>query len=170
MALIEHLEREGWREFLEETFRYVLEVLKEDRHRHLGSSGDDLRAWLATGGVGRVRHRLEEQMTRRGLPPSRQAEVKEVIEALVRENRAPLLELTAAGIIPGQERDGAGGVTAADVRECLDRLMKGERPFEEWMYAHGHSDEEIAEIYGVIDRWLVQHGIIDKPGPMPRRH
>ena len=170
MTLIEHLEREGWREFLEDTFRYVLEVLKEDRHRHLGSSGDDLRAWLATGGVDRVRHRLEEQMARRSLPPSRQAEVKEVIEALVRENRAPLLELTAAGIIPGGERDGAGWVTAADVQECLDRLMRGERPFEEWMYAHGHSDEEIAEIYGVIDRWLVQHGIIDKPGPMPRRH
>ena len=33
MALIEHLEREGWQEFLEEVFRYVLDVLKEDRHR-----------------------------------------------------------------------------------------------------------------------------------------
>ena len=49
-------------------------------------------------------------------------------------------------------------------------MMKGERPFEEWMYAHGRSDEEIAEVYGVIDGWLMQHGIIEKPGPIPRRH
>ena len=57
MALIEHLERKGWQEFLEEVFRYVLDVLKEDRHRPLGSSGDDLRSWLTAGGVGRVRYR-----------------------------------------------------------------------------------------------------------------
>lgn len=36
MALIENLERENWQEFLEDVFRYVLDVLKEDRHRSLG--------------------------------------------------------------------------------------------------------------------------------------
>ena len=172
MALIEHLEREGWQEFLEEIFRYVLDVLKEDRHRPLGSSGDDLRSWLTAGGVGRVRYHLEDQMNRRGFPPSRQAEVKDVIEGLVRENRKTLLELIAEGSIPAQDRvrGRAVLVSRADVQECLDRMMKGERPFEEWMYAHGRSDEEIAELYGVIDRWLMQHGIIEKPGPIPQRH
>ena len=172
MALIENLERTNWREFLGDVFRYVLDVLKEDRHRPLGSSGDDLRAWLTIGGVARVRRHLKDQMNRRGFPPSRQAEVMEAIEGLVRENRQALVELMANGIVPVQDRTPgrAERVSSADVRTFLDRMMKGERPFEEWMYAHGRSDEEIAEIYGVIDEWLMRHGIIEKPGPIPRRH
>ena len=31
MALIEHLEREGWEEFLRDMFRYTLYVLENDR-------------------------------------------------------------------------------------------------------------------------------------------
>ena len=172
MGLFEHLEQENWQEFVEDVFRYVLEVLKEDPHRSLGSAGDDLRAWLSRGGVDRVRHHLKDMMTRHGFPPSRQAEVMAVIEGLVQENRDTLLHLMAKGIIPVHDRvpNRAERVSSADVEEILDRLMKGERPFEDWMYAHGRSDEEIAEIYGVIDRWLVRHGIIEKPGPIPRRH
>ena len=172
MALIENLEGKNWQEFIEDIFRYVLDVLKEDPHRSLGSSGDDLRAWLTRGGVDRVRHHLKDQMNRCRFPPSRQAEVMAVIEGLIRENRAKLLELMAKGIVPVHDRapSRAERVSSADVQEFLDRIMKGERPFEEWMYAHGRSDEEIAEIYGVIDRWLMQQGIIEKPGPIPRRH
>ena len=138
MALIENLERKDWREFLGDVFRYVLDVLQEDRHRPLGSSGDDLRAWLTIGGVGRVRHHLKDQMNRCGFPPSRQAEVMEAIEGLVRENRQTLVDLMAKGIVPVHDRapGGAERVTSADVRTFLGRIMKGERPFEEWMYAH----------------------------------
>lgn len=124
MALIENLERENWQEFLEDVFRYVLDVLKEDRHRSLGSSGDDLRAWLTIGGVGRVRRLLKDQMNRRGFPPSRQAEVMEVIEGLVRENRQTLVELMAKGIVPVQDRapSRAERVSSADVRKFLSLL------------------------------------------------
>ena len=38
MALIEHLEDAGWEEFLRNSFRYALEVLKNDRFRPVGSS------------------------------------------------------------------------------------------------------------------------------------
>ena len=30
------------------------------------------------------------------------------------------------------------------------------------MHAHGRSDEEIAEIYKLIDEWLMQKGIIPR--------
>ena len=34
-------------------------------------------------------------------------------------------------------------------------------------YAHDYSDEEIAEIYRMVDRRLMQKGIISKPPPPP---
>ena len=171
MALIEHLEREGWEEFLRDMFRYTLDVLENDRFRAVGSSVDDLRSWLARGGVARVRERLDAQMDARRFPPSRRAAVNDCIEQLVRETRDTLFDLTAKGIIPatGQEWLDAREVSETDVRDILDRILAGERPFEDWMYEHGHSDEEIAEIYTVIDNWLVRNGIISKPGPLPRR-
>ena len=68
----------------------------------------------------------------------------------------------ADGIIPDtrQERLEACGLSEQDFQDILSRIIAGERPFEEWMHAHGHSDEEIEEIYGVIDQWLIQKGII----------
>lgn len=42
-----------------------------------------------------------------------------------------------------------------DFTDLLRRTLAGERPFEEWIHAHGHSDAEIAEVYGVIDGWLI---------------
>ena len=35
------------------------------------------------------------------------------------------------------------------------------------MHAHGRSDEEIAEIYRLIDEWLMQKGIISPPPSAP---
>ena len=96
MALIEHLERDGWEEFFRDMFRYTLDVLKNDRFRSVGSSVDDLRSWLAAGGVARVRERLDEQMETRGFPPSRKSAVNDCFEQLVRENRDALLHLTAS--------------------------------------------------------------------------
>ena len=170
MALIEHLERDGWEEFLRDIFRYTLDVLKNDRIRSVGSSVDDLRSWLAAGGVARARECLDEQMDRRGFTPCRKSAVDGCFERLVRENRDALLRLTAEGIVPAPtpERLDACGVSEQDIQDLFSRMLAGERPFEDWMHAHGHSDEEIAEIYRMIDRWLVQKGIISKPSPLPK--
>ena len=169
MALIEHLEHEGWEEFFRDMFRYALDVMKNDRFRSVGSSVDDLRSWLAAGGVARVRERLGEQMEMRRFPSSRKSAVNDCFEQLVRENRDTLLHLTVEGIIPAPRpvRLDACGVSEQDIQDLFSRMLAGERPFEDWMHAHGHSDEEIAEIYGVVDRWLMQKGIISKPSPLP---
>ena len=171
MSLIEHLERDGWEEFLRGTFEYTLDVLKNDRFRRLGSAADDLRSWLAAGGVARVRELLDDQMERRRLPPSRQSAVQDCVEQLAREHHETLRRLAAEGVIraPRPEVLDVPGVSVLDIQDILRRLDAGERPFEDWMYAHGHSDEDIAEIYGVIDGWLMKNGIISKPGSLPKR-
>ena len=171
MALIEHLQRDGWEEFLRDIFEYTLDVLKNDRFRSVGSSVDDLRSWLAAGGVARVRELLDNQMAMLGFSPSRQSAVQNCLDQLAREHREALLHLTAEGIVraprPGQL--GTQGVSIPDIQDFFRRLDAGERPFDDWMYAHGHSDEDIAEIYGAIDSWLMGKGIIAKPGPLPKR-
>ena len=172
MSLIEHLDGERWEEFLRSTFEYVLWVLEHDRFRSVGSAADDLRSWLAVGGVGRVRRYLDDQMERLRFPPSRKSAVNRCIEQLVRENRRPLLALTRAGIVPAtvQEDLETCGLSATDVQELLGRMLAGERPFEEWMHAHGRSDEEIAEIYRLIDQWLMKEGVIPSAAPFPNRN
>ena len=169
MALIEHLERDRWEEFFRGVFRYALEVMKHDRFRSVGSSADDLRSWLARGGVPRVRERLDTQMEMRRFTPSRRAAVRDCLEQLVQENRRALLDLTATGVIPASGRVpmDACGVSETDFRDLLSRMIAGERPFEDWMHAHGRSDEEIAEIYKLIDEWLMQKGIIPPPPSSP---
>ena len=61
----------------------------------------------------------------------------------------------------------ASGMSETDFRDLLNRMIAGERPFEDWMHAHGRSDEEIAEIYQLIDEWLMQKGIIPPPPSAP---
>ncbi len=62
MSLIENLDRPSWREFLAGTFATTLNVLEQDRYRLVGSSVDDLRAWLCAGGL---RTRGRDSMIRR---------------------------------------------------------------------------------------------------------
>lgn len=170
MALIENLEHDGWEDFFRNCFEFTLEVLKEDRFRPVGSSADDLRSWLAAGGVPRVRDHLAEQMRRRGFSADHQAAVNHCLDELVEQHPGALLDLMAAGVIPGSAQDSlaACGFSEAEFGELIERLKRGERPFEEWMHAHGHSEEEVAEIYRVIDTWLMQAGIIPPPFPPPR--
>lgn len=170
MALIEHLERDGWEDFFRDIFRYTLDVLKNDRFGPVGSSVDDLRSWLAAGGVAQARKCLDEQMEMRRFHPSRRSAVNDWFEQLVRENRDALLHLTIEGVVPAPtpRRLDARGVPEQDIRDLVRRMLAGERPFEDWMYAHGHSDEEIAETYEMIDRWLMQEGIVSKPPPPPK--
>ncbi len=100
MSLIENLERDGWQDFFQNSFRYTLRILEEDRFRQVGSSVDDLRSWLTAGGVARVRRHLDEQMEMRRFSPARTAAVINYLERLVQENQGALLELIAEGIIP----------------------------------------------------------------------
>lgn len=170
MALIEHLERDGWEDFFRDIFRYTLDVLKNDRFRPVGSSVDDLRSWLTAGGVARARECLAEQMEMRRFAPSRRSAIDDCFEQLVRENRDALLHLTIEGVVPAPtpERLDARGASEQDIQDLVRRMLFGERPFEDWMHAHGHSDEEIAETCEMIDRWLMQEGIIPKPPPLPK--
>ncbi|MBI4601571.1 MAG: hypothetical protein HY721_06385 [Planctomycetes bacterium] len=166
MALIEHLERDDWQSLLRRFFEYTLEVLKVDRFRMVGSAVDDLRAWLARGGVSRVREVLSDQMEMRRFTPERKAAVFAFVDQLVQENRRQILDLTAAGIVPGPPAHSFSvcGLSESEIQDLWSRLISGERPFEDWMHAHGHSDEEIRAVYRVIDAWLMQRGLVP-PGP-----
>ena len=148
-----------------DTFAYTLYVLKNDRYRRVGSAADDLRSWLATGGIPRVKECLNRQMAMRQFSEARRAEVNQFLEHLAQENRGPLLELITGGVLPSTLQNGLGdyGFTPSQFEDLLNRILAGERPFEDWMRAHGHSDQDIAEIYPIIDQWLIEHGLIPPP-------
>lgn len=169
MALIENLEWDNWEEFLRSSFEYALDVLKKDRFRSVGSSVDDLRSWLACGGISRVKEHLNNQMNMRRFSSKRKAAVNDVLEQLVRENRSKLLDLMAEGIVASTKQEWltASGMSEHQFQDLLSRILAGERPFEDWMHAHGRSDQEIAETYRLIDQWLMQSGMIPPPPSAP---
>ena len=99
MSLIEHLDQDRGEEFLRSTFEYVLYVLENDRYRPVGSGADDLRAWLARGGMPRVKERLTEQMEQRQFTPVQQAAIYRTLAQLEESHRNALQALIAAGAI-----------------------------------------------------------------------
>ena len=156
MSLIEHLEGPNWQQILVGVCSTTLEVLEHDRFRTVGSSVDDLRAWMCRGGIPYARLRLDEQAKDRCFTDEHRTEIIAAFDEFVRQNLSTVLRLTASGVIPAPK-----GLTvrtdlptAADVSECLSRLAAGERPFEDWMRAHGGSDADIATVYAIIDDWL----------------
>lgn len=149
-------------------FEYALWTLRHNRFGHVGSSVDDLRSWLAVGGISRVRHHLEEVMDIRGFPKEGVVEIRKHIDKLAHDNRSELLALARDGIIPASGTLDADALTIGDVEDAMRRIARGERPLEEWMYARGHTNEEVIEVYKSIDEWLVDNGIIAKPGPLPK--
>ncbi len=170
MALIEHMEHDNWEETLRRFFEYTLEVLKNDRFRSVGSSVDDLRSWLAGGGTGLVKEHLTKQMSQLRYPLAKIEAVNTFLDQLFHEHRYQLLDLMAHDIIPAstQEWPELDNVNGLNFEDLLNRILAGERPFEDWMHAHGRSVEEVAEVYRVIDQWLNQHGIIPPPASDPR--
>ncbi len=98
----------------------------------------------------------------RQFPADKQQAVLDFLDLLLRENRRRLLELVDQHVIPPakQELLAASGLSAMEIADLLTRILAGERPFEEWMYAHGHSAETIAEVYKTIDAWLMAQGIL----------
>ena len=165
MALIEQLESDNWPELLRMFFESTLDILKNNPHQPSGSSIDDLRAWLRQGGVCRVKEHLNRQMEIRLFSDEKKKAVIDFLETLIQENRRQLLELIYQKVIPPEKKKllSECGISEIEIEEILNRIMEGERPFEDWMYAHGYSDEIIAEIYKIIDDWLMEQGIIPIP-------
>ena len=168
MALIENLERDNWKEFFSRMFEYALWTLRHNRFGHVGSSVDDLRSWLVVGGVPRVRHHLENSMAMREFPEDRTVEVREHLEKLVNDHRSELVALARDGIIPASGTPLVDGLSVEDFEDALRRIARGERPFEEWMYAHGYTHQDVMAVYRRIDKWLVENGTMPAPGPLPR--
>ena len=156
MALIENLERDNWRSFLESCFEQAVELLATDRFRWAGSSIDDLKSWLAAGGVSRVKHHLNKQMQLRRFSLERKVAVNDALNSLAKEHRQKLLSLMSDGVIEFDKREVLSVLSLSDkeFEQCLQAIMKGENPFEDWMRAHNYSDDDIATFYRVIDGWL----------------
>ena len=165
MALIEQLENRDWRERLRMFFESTLEILKTDPYRSVGSSVDDLRAWLRQGGVNRVKEHLKRQMEIRQFSEEKTKAIQDFLETLLRENRSSLLELIDQKVVPSdtQQLLSECGLSEMNIGDLWKRLMAGERPFEDWMHAHGYSNASIAEIYKVIDDWLMAQNLISTP-------
>jgi hypothetical protein len=157
MSLIEHLDGPGWRDFLGRIFATTLAVLEGDAHRWAGSSVDDLRTWLRTGGLGSARRRLDEQSTLRGFSDEHRAQIATAFDELIAQHRSRLVRLAVRGILvasTGETRPQVEFPRGTDVEECLLRIALGERPLDASMRAIGRSEAEIAAVYEIIDAWL----------------
>lgn len=166
MSLVEHLDKDEWATYVRSAFNVALDVLATDPFRVTSSSVDDVRAWLLRGGVSRVRQALAEQMDQCRLPDARKAAVNELLGQLVTENRHRLLRLFgASGVaISSDEALSVLGFAPDDVGALWDRMLAGERPFEEWMAAQGHDVNEVSRIYAAVDGWLLNRSILLDPG------
>lgn len=161
MSFIEHLDADNWQQNFQLFFEGTLAVLEDDDpYQPIGSAMDDLRSWLCRGGVGRIRLMLADQMEMRGYPLSKQQAIMDFLPVLAHKNRARLLKLAHDKIIPLASALGDFPIKV-DADEMLERLAKGERPFEEWMYGQGHTAQEIAAIYRSIDKCLFEQGVIE---------
>lgn len=157
MSLIEHLGGPGWKDFFGRIFATTLDVLEGDAHRWAGSSVDDLRTWLRTGGLVQARRRLDEQARLRGLPDEHRLEILTAFDELIAQHRPRLVRLAVRGILAaptGVPRPQVELPREADVEDCLARIARGERPLDTWMRASGRSEAEITAVYEVIDAWL----------------
>ena len=90
---------DDWREVLRRSFEVAITLLQTDRSRLSSSAIDDIKSWLAIGGVSRVQLQLNRQMKARRLSAERQREINDFLGQLVLENQLSLLQLTADGII-----------------------------------------------------------------------
>ncbi|MEM8505558.1 MAG: hypothetical protein AAF716_20700 [Cyanobacteria bacterium P01_D01_bin.1] len=156
MALIENLEHDNWRSFLNSCFSQAVELLATDRFRWAGSSIDDLKSWLAAGGVGRVKQHLNKQMELRRFPLERKVAINDELISLARKHRQKLLALMTDDVIAFDKSEvlSSLSLTEREFEQSLQLILAGGNPFEDWMRVHDRSDDEIAAVYQVVDRWL----------------
>ena len=158
MSLIEYLEYDNWHEVLRRSFEGAITNLQTDRFRRTSSAIDDIRSWLTSGGVSRVQYQLSRQMKAQRLATERQNEIRNCLEQLVQENQRPLLQLIADGIIPWNQADflTTMGIPEAEFDAMWEYISTGDNFFETWMLTNGYSQDQINQIYQIIDRWLVK--------------
>ncbi|MEM6399804.1 MAG: hypothetical protein AAF757_06160, partial [Cyanobacteria bacterium P01_D01_bin.116] len=101
---------------------------------------------------------LNRQMKGRRLDEERQGEIRDYLEQLVQENQRSLLQLIADGIIPWNQVDflTTMGITEVEFDAMWEHISTGNNLFETWMLANGYSQDQINQIYQIIDRWLVK--------------
>jgi hypothetical protein len=103
MALIEYLENDDWQAVLRRSFEGAITLLRTDRFRLTSSAIDDMRCWLAIGGISRVRLQLDRQMDERRLPDIRQSQIRDCLDQLIQEHHQSLAALVADDIIPSSD-------------------------------------------------------------------
>ncbi|HNC96330.1 MAG TPA: hypothetical protein PKY30_01335 [Myxococcota bacterium] len=165
MSLVENLDQDHWQRSLDGAFSVVLKVLATDPFCMLGSSADDVRGWLTSGGLARVREGLIEQMEGRRIAETRRAEVLARCDVLAKENRAALLSLALKGAIPATPEEFLSfiGWKPEEFGTILASIRAGDRPFETAMRQDGRSEEEIAEMNDSMDRALARMGFPGRP-------
>jgi hypothetical protein len=158
MALIEYLEHNNWREALRRSFEGAIALLQTDRFGRCSSAVDDVKSWLTNGGVSRVQLQLDREMKNRRLDEDYQKEIRDFLEQLIQENQHSILQLINDGIIPWNKADFlvTMGISGAEFDAIWKQILTGANPFETWMLANGYSQEQIDQIYQIIDRWLVK--------------
>lgn len=158
MSLIEHLHRDDWRGLLRRTFEVALDILSHDPFRPCSSSVDDMRSWLAVGGVSRVKEHLRRQAEDLRFPDKHAEAIDEYVEQLSQEHGRTLIDLVGRGIItpPSQEVWSLFGLAEVELEDMVARASQGEQPFLERMRALGCSDEEIGKVMGVVEQWLAR--------------
>ena len=156
MSLIERLHRDDWREMLRRTFEIALDVLTRDQFQPCSSAVDDLRNWLAVGGISRVKEHLRTQAESLRFPDAHRRAIDEHVDQLALEHRGTIIDLVGRGIItpPPQEVWSLFGLSEDELKDMMTRARRGDQPFLERMRALGCSDDEIERLLGLVDQWL----------------
>lgn len=161
MALIETLERPGWEDALRSSLATAIQLLQTDRFRLTSSAVDDLRAWLTAGGAPHAVERLRAQLVARRLPQTHQDAVLAEMRRLLDEQRRPLLDLMAAGVIP-PSREGllhALDLSDAQLDDLWATAQGGGLAWEQALRDQGVPEETIAGLRLAIDQWLEGQGL-----------
>jgi hypothetical protein len=159
MSLIEYLEGDNWQEVLCRNFEGALWLLKTDRYRLTSSAVDDLKSWLAAGGVSRVKEHLHRQMQMRRFSNAKQSEISAFMDQLSRDHWGQLLDLMAAGILPGNFSEFLNilGLSETEFVTVWQQSQDGNNGFGQWLEAQGYTKEKLAPVYVLIDRWLSEN-------------
>jgi hypothetical protein len=159
MSLIEYLEGDNWQEVLRRNFESALWLLKTDRYGMTSSAIDDLKSWLAIGGVNRLKEQLDRQMHLRRFSTAKQAEINAYVDQLTHDHWAQFLDLMAAGILPGNlpELINILGLSETEFTTVWQQSQEGNNGLGQWLEAQGYTHEKLAPIYALIDQWFQEN-------------
>lgn len=171
MALIEHLDRDDWQKNLEHFFEATISLLKEDPNMQCGSAVGDLKAWLRTGGIPRVKEALAKGSFMRRYGDEKKAAILTCVDQLGTKHQAFLKMLHAKEMLRyNMTLELPGTITYDSLNEAIDSVLRGERPFETWMIDHGYTEDDIQAIYAKIDEHLIPLGFIPPKNPTDNLH